>query len=255
MLEFDGVGFRYPGRPWVLEDVTLSVPAGSLTAVLGRNGAGKTTLVRCAAGLLRPQRGSVRTAGVVGFVPQARTGAFAYRALDMVVMGRARQVAVFGTPSRSDRLAALDAMERVGIADLHDRQFPTLSGGEQQLVLVARAIAGEAPILALDEPAAGLDLHHQVQVLALLAKLVADGMSILLSTHHPDHASHLADSVALVRGDGRVTVGPPEALLADDVLTEVYGVDVTTVRHVQDGNEYRSIVTRYDGSGTHSATR
>ena len=171
-----------------------------MTVVLGPNGRGKTTLVRCAAGLLKPTEGSVTHDSPVGFVPQAHGGAFAYRAVDMVVMGRVRQVSLFGSPTRDDRVAALDAMERIGVGHLADRQFPTLSGGEQQLVLIARAIASESPALVLDEPTSGLDLHNQAQILSLLRKLVADGMSVLLTTHHPDHALYLADTVVLMGG-------------------------------------------------------
>ena len=111
--------------------------------------------MRCAAGLLRPQEGEVRRDAPVGFVPQARTSAFAYPVREMVVMGRAAHVGVFAAPGRSDWAAAEAAMDRVGIADLADRTFPTLSGGEQQLVLVARAVASGHPVMVLDEPATG----------------------------------------------------------------------------------------------------
>lgn len=246
MLELASAGFRYPGREWVFRDVTFRVPAGTVTAVLGPNGSGKTTLVRCAGGLLTPQEGSVVRAGPVGFVPQAHGGAFAYRALDMVVMGRVRQIHVFGTPNRADRVAALDAMERVGVAHLRDRQFPTLSGGEQQLVLIARAIASECPILVLDEPVAGLDLHHQAQVLSLLRKLVTDGMAVLLTTHHPDHALFLADSVVLMTGPSGVLTGEPSQLLTDGALTSLYGIPVRTVAYQHNGRDGQAIVTQYD---------
>lgn len=246
MLEMDGVGFAYPRRGWVFRDVSFRVPAGTVTAVLGPNGRGKTTLVRCAAGLLSPQEGVVGTDGPVGFVPQAHGGAFAYRALDMVVMGRVRQVHVFGMPSRGDQVVALDAMERVGIAHLRERPFPTLSGGEQQLVLIARAIASECPILALDEPSTGLDLHNQARILSLLRKLVTDGMAVLLTTHHPDHAMYLADSVVLMRGPDEVSTGDAGELLTDQALSALYGIDIQTVTYQQNGIERRAIITRYD---------
>lgn len=245
MLELDDVGFRYPETGWVFRHVHLRVPAGSVTAVLGPNGRGKTTLVRCAAGLLNPQEGTVTTDVSVGFVPQSRGAAFAYRALDMVVMGRVRQVSLFGTPSRTDRVAALDAMERIGIAHLSARQFPTLSGGEQQLVLIARAIASECPVLVLDEPTTGLDLHNQARILSLLRKLVADGMGVLLTTHHPDHALYLADSVVLMGGLDQVRSGPTASLLSDEALSQLYDVEVRTLTYRQNGGERRAIITRY----------
>ncbi len=249
MLELSGVGFHYRGRDWVLRDVGFRVPPGSVTAVLGPNGRGKTTLVRCAAGLLTPQEGTITRDGPVGFVPQAHGGAFAYRSLDMVVMGRARHVRLFGTPGRADRAAARDAMERVGVGQLGDRPFPTLSGGEQQLVLIARAVASECPILALDEPSSGLDLHNQARVLSLLRTLAAGGMTVLLTTHHPDHAMFLADSVVLIMGLDDVRTGKAADLLSEDVLSALYGVDVRTVSYPHAGSEHRAIITRYEQEG------
>lgn len=245
MLEVEGLGFHYPGRDWLFRDVTFQTPTGSVTAVLGPNGRGKTTLVRCAAGLLTPQEGQVRSDGTIGYVPQARGGAFGYRALDMVVMGRARQLGVFAVPGHADRVAALDAMDRIGIADLRDQPFPMLSGGEQQLVLVARAIASEAPVLVLDEPSTGLDLRNQARILSLLRKLVIDGMSVLLTTHHPDHALYLADSVVLMTG-AEVRAGATTDLLTDQVLSSLYGVDVRTLSYRRGELEHQVIVTGYD---------
>ncbi|MGI9083840.1 MAG: ABC transporter ATP-binding protein [Aeromicrobium sp.] len=245
MLELHDVGFRYPETGWVFRHVSLEVPAGSVTVVLGPNGRGKTTLVRCAAGLLAPLEGSVSHDGSIGFVPQASGGAFAYRALDMVVMGRARHVSLFGSPTRDDRVAALDAMDRIGVGHLAARQFPTLSGGEQQLVLIARAIASESPALVLDEPTAGLDLHNQAQIMSLLRKLMADGMGVLLTTHHPDHALYLADSVVLMEGRDSVRCGPATELLTEDALTRLYGIDVRIITYAENGAKRRTIITRY----------
>lgn len=246
MLELSGVGFHYRDRDWVLRDVGFEAPAGSVTAVLGPNGRGKTTLVRCVAGLLTPQEGVVTRDGAVGFVPQARGGAFAYHVIDMVVMGRARHVRLFGTPSRADREAAIDALTRVGVAHLGDRPFPTLSGGEQQLVLIARAIASSCPILALDEPSSGLDLHNQAEVLSLLRSLAESGMTVLLTTHHPDHAMYVADHVVLMMGLSDIRAGRAEEMLTDTALSALYDVDVRTISYPQDGREQRAIITRYD---------
>lgn len=248
MLELRDVGFRYPGSDWVFRNVSLEVQSGSVTAVLGPNGRGKTTLLRCASGLTQPQEGSVIHDAPIGFVPQAHGGAFAYRVIDMVVMGRVRQVGMFGTPSRNDRIAALNALERIAISHLADRQFPTLSGGEKQLVLIARAIASGSPVLILDEPTTGLDLHNQAQILSLLRKLVADGMTILLTTHHPDHALYLADSVVLM-GASEVRAGPVAQLLTDENLSQLYGIEVRTVEYQHGGGVRRAVVTRYDDVG------
>ena len=244
MLELEGVGFGYSRQEWVFRDVSFRVPAGTATAVLGPNGSGKTTLVRCAAGLLDPAEGSVRRDDGAGYVPQARGSAFGYSALDMVLMGRARQVGIFRTPGAADRAAALEAMEKVGVDGLRDRRFPTLSGGEQQLVLIARAIAAGCPVLVLDEPATGLDLKNQVRVLSLLRQLMADGMALLLSTHHPDHALHLADHAVLLGRSGART-GDAADLLTDPALTALYGVPVRTLPYSDGGTPRRTVVVPY----------
>jgi iron complex transport system ATP-binding protein len=244
VLELEGVGFGYSRQEWVFRDVSFRVPAGTATAVLGPNGSGKTTLVRCAAGLLDPAEGSVRRDDGAGYVPQARGSAFGYSALDMVLMGRARQVGIFRTPGAADRAAALEAMEKVGVSGLRDRRFPTLSGGEQQLVLIARAIAAGCPVLVLDEPATGLDLKNQVRVLSLLRQLMADGMALLLSTHHPDHALYLADHAVLLGRSGART-GDAADLLTDPALTALYGVPVRTLPYSDGGTPRRTVVVPY----------
>jgi iron complex transport system ATP-binding protein len=246
VLELSGVGFHFRRRDWILRNVSLAAPQGTVTAVLGRNGTGKTTLIRCAAGLLDPQEGAVVREGAVGFVPQAHGGAFAYSALDMVVMGRARHIRLFATPGRDDRRAALRAMDRVGVMHLKSRSFPTLSGGEQQLVLIARAVASECPILALDEPSSGLDLRNQAEVLVLLRSLADTGLTVLLTTHHPDHAMYVADFAVLMMGVGDVRTGPASALLTDDALSALYDVDVHTVTYPARGADHRAIISRYD---------
>lgn len=250
MLELDHVAYGYRAAEYIFRDVSFRVSAGTATAVLGPNGSGKTTLVRCAAGLLAPTEGTITRLETVGYVPQAHSSSFAYRALDMVLMGRARQVRIFRSPGAADRSAALQAMERVGIADLADRLFPTLSGGEQQLVLIARAIATGCPLLVLDEPSTGLDLKNQVRVLTLLRDLKADGMALLLSTHEPDHALYLADSVVLMRRDG-VLAGRAAELLTAAQLSGLYGVGVSTLEY-QEGNgaRRRTVVPRYGSAET-----
>jgi iron complex transport system ATP-binding protein len=244
VLELERVGFAYTAKEWLFRNVSFRVPPGTATAVLGPNGSGKTTLVRCAAGLLAPAEGTVRRTESAGYVPQAHGSAFAYRALDMVLMGRARHVGVFRTPGSADRAAAAEAMERVGAGGLGDRLFPTLSGGEQQLILIARAIASGSPVLVLDEPATGLDLKNQVGVLTLLRELVAGGMALLLSTHHPDHALQLADRVVLL-GRSVARTGQASELLTDSALSDLYGVPLSTVTYADDDTRRRTIVVHY----------
>jgi iron complex transport system ATP-binding protein len=246
VLELEGVGFGYGhGRTdWVFRDVSFTVLPGTATAVLGPNGSGKTTLVRCAAGLLEPVEGRVTRAARAGYVPQAHGSTFGYRAVDMVLMGRSGQIGLFRSPGTADMAASLEAMDRVGIAGLRNRFFPTLSGGEQQLVLIARAIAAGCPVLVLDEPATGLDLKNQVRVLRLLRELMSDGMAVLLSTHHPDHALYLADRAVLLSPAGPRAGDAPE-LLSGKELSALYGVGVSTIPYADGPGTRRTVVVHY----------
>lgn len=245
MLDLDRVGFAYTPGKWVFREVSLNVPAGSVVAVLGPNGRGKTTLLRCAAGLLRLREGSVRRDRPVGFVPQAHGTAFGYRVADMVLMGRARHIRAYASPGPRDRVAAAQAMERVGVLELAQRSFSELSGGEQQLVLIARAVASGSGVLVLDEPAAALDLRNQGRVLALLRELADDGLAVLLTTHHPGQALDIADGAVLMMGPDRVLVGPAGELLTEAALTELYDVEVRTIGYEEDGVHRQILVTRY----------
>ncbi|MEP6648968.1 MAG: ABC transporter ATP-binding protein [Lapillicoccus sp.] len=245
MLELRDIGFAYAAQEWVFRGVSFGLEPGTVTSVLGPNGRGKTTLVRCAAGLLDPQEGEVRREAPTGFVPQARGTAFAFPVREMVVMGRAAHVGVFAVPGRRDRAAADAAMDRVGIVDLADRAFPTLSGGEQQLVLVARAVASGHPVMVLDEPATGLDLRNQGVVLALVRSLADDGLTVLLTTHHPDHALFVSDAVVLMRGPRDVRHGRAADLLSEAELSALYGVPVHEVDVPGGEPRRRALVTGY----------
>jgi iron complex transport system ATP-binding protein len=172
----------------------------------------------------------------------------------MVLMGRVGHVGVFAVPGSQDRAAAARSMARVGIDHLADRPFPSLSGGEQQLVLIARAIAGEQPILVLDEPATGLDLANQGQVLRLVRSLAGDGLSVLLTTHQPEHAVLVADTVVLMHGPTDVRCGPAAELLTDAELSVLYGVRVRSVRPAEAGSwEAGSSEAASSGAGSSEA--
>jgi len=246
MLDLDDLGFAYGDGPWVFRHVTARVRGGTISAVLGPNGRGKTTLLRCAAGLLMAQEGRVHREQEAAYVPQAYAVTFGYRALDMVLMGRARHLAAWASPGRRDRAVAVDALARVGLLELADRLFFQLSGGEQQLVLIARALAAQSPLLVLDEPASALDLRNQSRMLGLLRSLAAEGMAILLTTHQPEHAYHLADEAILMRAPDDVRVGAAAELLTDEALSELYGVPLRSVTVGAGAQRRRALAAVYE---------
>ena len=229
MLEAKSISFRYSARgPWIFEDVTVTASAGEVLAVLGPNARGKTTMLKCLSGLLAPVAGTVTSSGTIGYVPQSHAVAFSFTVLDIVLMGRARKVRIYSSPTNADRDAALGALDRVGIPHLATRDYGGLSGGERQLVLIARALVSGCDTIVLDEPASALDLRNQARVLTVLRGLADDGMSVVMTTHHPDHALHIAErSMLMVAGDDQ-RVGATRELLGDELLSEMYGVPIVT---------------------------
>lgn len=237
-LAADGLAFGYPGRA-VGRDASFALREGAVTALLGPNGCGKTTLFRTLLGLLPPRAGRVLLDGAdlrgrpraavarrLAYVPQAHATAFPYTALDVVLMGRTVHLGPFGTPSARDRAAALAALESLGVADLADAELGRVSGGQRQLVLIARALAQEAGFVVMDEPTSGLDLGNQALVLARLRGLAAAGLGVLLSTHAPDHALACADRVLLMREGRIVADGPADEAITRERMRAVYGVAV-----------------------------
>lgn len=236
MIEVRNLQFAYGSRS-VLQDVSFSARPGELVFILGANGAGKTTLFRCILGLLSGYRGQVLLDGQdasalsprelakkIAYIPQAHHPVFPYTALDMVLMGTNHRLNLFSSPGKQERKIAMDALEQLGIGDYADRNFQHLSGGEQQLVLVARAIAQQAKILVMDEPTSSLDFGNQVRVLERVSALAWQGYTVLLSCHNPQHAMLYAQRV-IALDQGRVVAdGPPAAALNPELMRRLYGV-------------------------------
>lgn len=229
MLGLDAVSVRF-GTRVVLDRVSLRARPGRTLAILGPNGRGKTTALRCLIGLARPDDGRAFAPRVVGYVPQTIGFAHPYRVVDVVVMGRAAHIGLFGRPGAVDGAAAEAALDRVGVARLAAQRFDRLSGGERQLVLLARALATGSAAIVLDEPTAALDLANEQRLLGLLAEIrAAREHAVVFTTHDPNHALAVADDVALMMPDGEVRCGPVATTMGEADLARLYGVDLRFV--------------------------
>ncbi len=231
VLSFHNAAFGYARGPDLFHGLNAVIEAGQVCTILGPNGAGKTTLMRCMTGALKPRSGRVERRTDFGLVPQSLDLLFDFSVRDLVVMGRLRHVPLLGGPRAEDWREVDAALEKVGLAALAERGFTTLSGGEKQLVLLARALAGGTPLIFLDEPMAALDIANQALVLDVLLTLKAGREhTMVLTTHDPQHAALLADKALLMHRDGDCAYGDASALLTEDALSKLYGVPIR--RHV-----------------------
>ncbi len=244
-LRADNVSVRLGGKV-ILDDVSLSLPAGSMTVLLGPNGAGKTTLIRVLAGVLAPAAGQVRfgaerladldrraAARKCAYLPQQTPVGFDLRVADAVLLGRYPHVGLWRGLGREDFSAVRRAMERVGVAELADRTLPSLSGGERQRVFLARALAQESPLLLLDEPLTALDIGRQLEALELLAELHREGRTVLASMHDLRPAAEFFPQAVLLDAGRIADAGASSDVLSGAALGRAFGIRVSR------GEDYR----------------
>lgn len=234
-------------------DVTLELASGEVLCLLGPNGSGKTTLFKTLLGLLPPQQGAVLIEGrdaramardaiarQISYVPQAHSAFFPYTVRETVLMGRTAHLGLFSAPSARDHAVTAAAIERMGMTHLTDAIYTQISGGERQLVLIARALAQEARVVIMDEPTANLDFGNQVRVLERIRALAGEGIGVLLSTHDPDHAFLCADRVAMLHEGRLMGCGTPADTMTVENLQQLYGV-ATQLVDVDTGHGMRRV--------------
>ena len=234
MLKVENLWFSY-GKKTVLKDINFELKKGELCGLFGPNGTGKSTLFRCCLRFLVPDSGCIRIMGQkidtlkikelarhVAYVPQAHHSTFSFTAGDMVLMGRTPHLNRYSTPSALDRKVAWEAMETLDIAHLAHESFDRLSGGQQQMVLIARAIAQEPEMILLDEPAAALDFSNQVNLWELLKKIADQGTTILACSHDPNHVAWFCHTTVVLDSSGILAKGDPSQVLCQEIMNRIY---------------------------------
>ncbi len=265
-VEVQELSFSYGHRP-VFSQVSFQVKSGEIFCLVGPNGCGKSTLLRCILGHLQPQSGEIRIGGKLlgeysasaladqlAYVPQSHTRAFPFRTVDVVAMGQIRKGGLFAGQTGQTR-RAMAVLEQLHLAHLAETEYTSLSGGELQMVLLARALCQDSETLVLDEPAAHLDLGRTHDLLAVLRSIAREqGKTILLSTHDCNHALQLEDSGAAVRmalmEQGQLSPGnTPLTLLRSDCMKQLYGMESCVVT-VPDAGGRHFLATWREGEQT-----
>lgn len=239
MLEVQGVSCGY-GRRTVLENLSFQLHPGSFMCLLGPNGVGKTTLFKTLLGLLPAKSGAIYLEGKsshqwsrpefaqrVGYVPQAHTPPFPFQVKDVVAMGRVAHLSMFSAPKAADHQIAAQALETLGISHLASASYTEISGGERQLVLIARALAQQPTFLVMDEPTSNLDYGNQLKVMAHIRNIAEEHrIGIVLTTHYPNHALLYATEVLALNRQSGYRLGTPEEVITEAYLQQTYQVAV-----------------------------
>lgn len=256
-LKVANARFQYPGTTSpVFKDLEFQLSSGEVLAILGRNGIGKTTLVKCLTGIYKWTSASITIDGVhqstdslvkrIGYVPQSAALTYPYTVRELVLMGRARHMGALSIPSKRDRQKTDAVISALGIRHLADQRCDELSGGQLQMVLIARALAGEPQILVMDEPETGLDFKNQSRVMDLITSLTRDQqIACVINTHFPNTALTIA-SRALLLGPGDFISGPVADIVVAPTMDRFFDVRTAITFTEVEGREYGNFIVLGD---------
>lgn len=249
-IEVKDAAFSYDGKRMIFENISFQVEKGQILCMIGPNGCGKSTLIDCILGLNKLRQGKIYIEGRaisrfkarefaehVAYVPQGHKTTFSYTVLEIVTMGRTYAAKMFSPPGETEKEVAREALRQVGLAGFEDREYTKLSGGELQLVMIARAIAQQSKLLVMDEPTAHLDFTHELNVMEIVANLVKEkGISIIMATHFLNQAYYLENAgvntqVALINEGRFAQVGPPSQVLNEENLEKTFHIITEIIRN------------------------
>ena len=234
-LEIRNGNFGYLKDNLILKDINLKINDGEIFTILGQNGIGKTTLLKCLNGVLKWSSGEMYIGGKrvnspkelksIGYVPQAHNLSFPYSVRELTIMGRARYLGMFSTPSEKDQKLVEEVLNEIGILHLIDKKCSELSGGQLQMVFVARALVGTPEILILDEPESHLDFKNQAVILKLIVKLVRErGITCIFNTHYPEYALRISDR-SMIMGKNDYITGKSSDIINENNLKKYFGIE------------------------------
>lgn len=242
LLEMVNGTFAYRNYENIFENINFSVDKGDIFCILGSNGAGKTTLLKCLNGLMKLSYGEVLFKGKniktmdhaelsrgIGYIPQIHNSTFPFTVLDVVLMGRSPHLELFSSPGEKDIKIAEGSLKEMGINHLAQTPYTEISGGEQQLVFIARILTQQPEILILDEPTSHLDFGNQVRTLTTIENLANKGISVVMSSHFPDQTFLSGTKVALMQEKNFLEVGSPKKVITKENMEELYGIPVEIV--------------------------
>lgn len=254
-LKVENGSFFYQKQVPIFENIDFEVKSGEILAILGPNGAGKTTMLRCITGMLKWKSGrslldeediasmaSRRLWSKMAYVPQAKNVSSACTALEMVLLGRSSHLNVFQAPKQSDVDKAMEVLAFLGIETLAHKKCSEVSGGELQMILIAKALASEPEVLILDEPESNLDFKNQLVVLDAMSNLAARGMACIFNTHYPAHALQRAQKSLILSKGGKYVFGDTLSVVTEENIRKAFGVDAVIGEIRVEGNMLKSVV-------------
>ena len=256
ILKVENGCFGYPKQDEILTDINIQLDEGHILSVLGPNGIGKTTLLKCIIGLMPWSRGRSLLMGndirnmsskeiwnTISYIPQSHGFSFSYTGLEMVMLGRSSHLGLFQQPGKKEIELAEQMMERVGITRLADKDCNRMSGGELQMVLIAKALINEPKLIILDEPETGLDFHNQILVLNMVEKLAhEENISAIMNTHYPTNAMSIADEAFMMNHRGERFYGKTGDILNEQNISRSFDVNVVVDEIIYQNKMIRSII-------------
>jgi ABC-type cobalamin/Fe3+-siderophores transport systems, ATPase components len=238
------------GTRIVVKDISMNVSSGEILCLLGPNGVGKTTFFKTILGFLKLKGGEIlldgenihnwsrkQLAKTIGYVPQAHTPPFPFKVFDVVLMGRTAHLSMFASPTKEDVNIAEEAINTLKMSYLKDKIYTEISGGERQMVLIARALAQQPKILIMDEPTSNLDFGNQIRVLEQINRLSEKGLAVVMTSHFPNHAFLCSTKVAFMQKNNIFTVGNVDEVVTEDMLKEAYGINVKIITTLNSNGE------------------